>query len=40
MPTNIQSLKLAIEEWLIRNQIDKDTLSYEISDVVTVENFT
>ncbi len=32
MPTNLQRLKLAIEEWLIRNELDTDTSFYEITE--------
>jgi hypothetical protein len=32
MPTNIQRLRVAIEEWLVRNGLATDTLFYEMSD--------
>lgn len=31
MPTNIQRLRVAIEEWLIRNDLDLDTSFYEMA---------
>lgn len=32
MPTNIQRLRVAIEEWLIRNELDTDTRFYKMNE--------
>ena len=32
MPTNIERLRVAVEEWLIRNHLDADTQFYEMSE--------